>query len=146
MRNQFLEAFGVLVGDWQMTLSDAWFLDPPDTVVEGSATVEWLTDGFIMVRCVLGGESAYDLVIGHSDAQQSYVALYHDDRGVNRLFHMTFDGTTWNLSRKDPDFHQRFLSEVHDDAIIGRWEASEDGGTSWRKDYDLTFRRTGAQR
>ena len=52
---------------------------------------------------------------------------------------MTFDGRQWTMSREDPDFQQRFIAEVERDRILGRWEASEDLGTTWRRDFDLTF-------
>ena len=54
---------------------------------------------------------------------------------------MTFDGGRWMMSRADPDFHQRFVADVENDRILGRWEASEDAGKTWRKDFDLTFER-----
>jgi hypothetical protein len=38
--------------------------------------------------------------------------------------------------------HQRFIAEVEQDRILGRWEASDDLGATWRKDFDLTFQRT----
>ena len=142
MRNEFLEKFGMLIGHWDMMLSDAWFLEPRDTEVQGAATFEWIRDAFIGMRSQLGGAPSYDLMIGYSDARQSYIALYHDERGVSRVFNMTFDGATWNLWRDDPDFYQRFIADVGGDEIAGRWEASEDQGKTWRKDYDLTFRRT----
>jgi len=47
----------------------------------------------------------------------------------------------WALVREDPDFHQRFVAHVRPDRIDGRWDASEDGGKSWRKDFDLIFER-----
>ncbi len=72
-------------------------------------------------------------MIGHSDARKSYVVFYHDERGVSRVFQMTFDGSTWKLWREDPNFYQRFIADIHADEIAGRWEASEDGGKSWRK-------------
>jgi hypothetical protein len=28
VRNKALEELGILVGDWALTVSDAWFLDP----------------------------------------------------------------------------------------------------------------------
>ena len=74
-------------------------------------------------------------------AHERYVALYYDDRGTCRVFDMTFDGREWALLREDPDFHQRFVAEVVGDRIAGRWEASEDEGRTWKKDFDLTFER-----
>jgi hypothetical protein len=147
MRNTALEKLDLLVGDWTMTISDAWFLEPPGTEVPGTTTVEWLGESFLVVRSEYGGgghvHSEMSLVIGRSDPTDAYVALYHDDRGVGRQFAMTFGGGHWTMTREDPDFHQRFIADVEADRILGRWEASEDQGKTWRKDFDLTFARTG---
>jgi len=139
MRNTALEQLNVLVGTWRLTLSNAWFLEPAGTEVHGAATVAWLGDAFLIVRCELDGELT--LAIGRSDAHDAYTVLYHDDRGVCRVFAMTFDDARWTLSRADPDFHQRFIAQVEPDRITGRWEASEDQGRTWRKDFDLVFER-----
>jgi hypothetical protein len=82
------------------------------------------------------------LVLAHNDAQGAYTALYHDERGVCRVFAMTFDDSHWILARDDPDMFQRFIADVGPDRIAGRWEASEDHGSTWRKDFDLIFERT----
>ncbi|WP_052810259.1 hypothetical protein [Streptomonospora alba] len=145
MRNPSLEKLDPLVGRWTLTLSDAWFLEPPGTEVQGWAVFEWVGDAFILMRCEIGGESGYELAIGRSDARDAYAAFYHDDRGVSRLFQMTFDEAGWTLTREDPDFHQRFLADVQEDAIEGRWEASDDEGRTWRKDFDLTLLRSSEQ-
>ncbi|MBC6458957.1 hypothetical protein [Actinomadura sp. HBU206391] len=79
-------------------------------------------------------------VIGRSDPNDVYVALYQDDSGVCRQFAMTFDGGHWTMTREDPDFHH-FIADVEKGRIHGRWEASEDEGKTWRKDFDLTFER-----
>ncbi len=85
--------------------------------------------------------TVWDLAIGRSDAHDAYTALYHDDRGTSRVFHMAFQNGCWTLLRQDPDFHQRFVGDVGPDRIAGRWEASEDEGRTWRKDFDLVFER-----
>jgi hypothetical protein len=141
MRNAALAELDALVGDWSMTMSGAWFLDTPETEVRGSATFEWLGEAFVAMRSELGGDPAWDLVFGHSDANDAYTALYHDERGVSRVFAMTFTPTEWTLGREDPDFHQRFVAERHGDRIVGRWDASEDRGGTWRKDFDLVLER-----
>jgi hypothetical protein len=46
-----------------------------------------------------------------------------------------------DLSREDPDMFQRFIADVGPDRIAGRWEACEDHGSTWRKDFDLVFQR-----
>lgn len=139
MRNPELDRLDGLVGSWKLTLADAWFLEPAGTEVHGTATVEWLDDSFLLVRSQLDG--TLDLVIGRSDAREAFTVLYHDERGVSRVFAMTLDGTRWTLSREDPDFYQRFIADIEPDRISGRWEMSEDEGRTWRKDFDLIFDR-----
>lgn len=141
MRNTGLEKLGGLVGTWTMTLSDAPFL-PAGTEVPGTSTVEWLGESFLVMRSVFeGGDNSSEMtcVFGRSDANDAYVALYHDDRGVCREFAMTFEDGRWTLLREDPDFHQRWTADVGRDRISGRWEASEDAGATWRKDFDLVY-------
>ncbi|MEV0560903.1 hypothetical protein [Dactylosporangium sp. NPDC050588] len=41
------------------------------------------------------------------------------------------------MLREDPDFHQRFVATVTPDRVAGHWDASDDGGVTWRKDFDL---------
>ena len=84
----------------------------------------------------------WDFVFGRSDPDDQLTVLSHDGRGVCRVFAMTFGAGEWRMLREDPDFHQRFVSTVEPDRIAGRWEASEDAGQTWRKDFDLTFERS----
>jgi len=144
MRNEALEQLDVLTGDWKMTMTGAWFLDSLETEHDGSATIGWLGDAFIEVRATFGMDQGdWHWVIGRSDPQERFVLLYHDERGVCRVFDMSFADGEWTLVREDPDFHQRFIANVEADRIVGRWEASEDFGTTWRKDFDLIFERRG---
>ena len=141
MRNAALAELDALVGEWTMTMSGAWFLDSLDTEVPGRATFAWIGEAFVEMRAELGEESAWHLVFGRSDAQEAYTALYHDDRGVSRVFAMTFGPAEWTMLREDPDFHQRFVGRRDGDRIEARWDASEDGGRTWRKDFDVVFER-----
>jgi hypothetical protein len=146
MRNVAMEQLDVLVGSWKTTMLNAWFLEPAGREVPGTATVDWLHDAFVVFRWTMLGEvgnatSEMVLVLGRSDARDAYAALYHDERGVCRVFTMTFDDSHWILSREDPDMFQRFIADVGVDRIAGRWEASEDQGSTWRKDFDLVFER-----
>jgi hypothetical protein len=145
MRNTEMAKLGALVGDWSMTMSDAWFLEPPGTTVPGTTTIEWFGESLLVVRSVFGGgrhvHSEMSLVLGRSDPNDQFVALYQDDRGVCRHYAMTFDGGHWTMTREDPDFHQRFIADVEKDRIFGSWQASEDAGKTWRKDYGLIFER-----
>jgi hypothetical protein len=147
MKNPALAQLDDLVGEWTLTMTGAWFLDRLDTEVPGRATFEWLGESFVAMHSELGGEPAWELVFGHSDAREAYTALYHDERGVARVFAMTFSPTEWTLTREDPDFSQRFVARREGDRIVGQWDASEDGGRSWRKDFDVIFeRRSGGSR
>src|SRR4029079_12399162 len=135
-----------LVGSWHATMRNAWFLDPPDREVAGSATIEWLGDAFVVFRWTMGGDvgpatSEMVLVLGRSDAREAYTALYHDERGVCRVFAMTFDDSQWVLSRVGRDMSHRFIAAVGPHRVVGVWEASEDHGATWRKDFDLIFER-----
>ena len=146
MRSEAMEQLDVLVGSWRTTMRNAWFLEPADREVTSATTIEWLGDAFVVFRWATGeeGGNATDetvLVLGRSDVQDTYTALYHDERGVCRVFAMTFDGSHWTLTREDPDMFQRFIADVSPDRIKGRWEASDDQGSTWRKDFDLVFDR-----
>ena len=144
MKNEALTELEGLVGAWDLTMTDAWFLESPDVEVRGEATIEWLGEAFLVLRSSLGEEhSTWDWVIGRSDANEQLTVLYHDDRGVCRVFRMTFGGGEWAMVREDPDFHQRFIATVEPNRITGRWEASEDDGGTWRKDFDIVFARRG---
>ncbi len=145
MKNEVLSRLEGLIGRWKLTLTDAVFLERPDEKVEATSTFEWISDAFIMWHWIGGDDPAQDahLVFGRSDANDRDVAIYHDGRGVCRIFEMTFGDGQWTLTREDPDFHQRFIATVEADRIEGRWEASEDAGATWRKDFDLIFERAG---
>jgi hypothetical protein len=142
--NEAMQQLDVLVGSWRATMQNAWFLEPADRVVPGAARGQWLDDAFVVFRWTMNGDvggatSEMVLVIGRSDANDAFTALYHDERGVYRAYSMTFDGPHWELSREDPDMFQRFVADVAPGRIAGRWEASEDHGSTWRKDFDLVF-------
>jgi hypothetical protein len=141
VKNPALADLEGLVGTWKLTMTDAWFLESRAIEVHGEATIDWLGEGFLQMRSELGGQPGWHFVIGRSDANEQLVLLYHDERGVNRLFQMTFGEGEWRLAREDPDFHQRFVATVEQDRIHGRWDASEDAGQTWRKDFDLIFER-----
>jgi len=146
MRSEAMDRLDVLVGSWRATLQNAWFLEPDDLKVPGQATAEWISDAFVVFRWTITGDvgpatSEMVLVLGRSDPRDAYTALYHDERGVCRVFAMDFDGSQWTLNREDPDLFQRFVADIEPDRITGRWEASDDRGSTWRKDFDLIFER-----
>ena len=145
-RNEALQRVAdVLVGSWTLTMTNAWFWDNPAAVVEGSATVEWLDDAFLIMRWFFGEEAESVWLLSRSDARDSFITLSYDERGVLRVWDMTWTGAggAWMMTRDDPDFHQRFVGTVSADGnrIDTHPDASEDNGKTWRKDFDVTFER-----
>lgn len=141
-RNAELERVAeIFVGVWSLSVTNQWWLDDPATVTSGTATCGWLGDSFIRLEAEFDGKPTWDFVFGRNDARDQFVALYHDDRGVLRVFELTLDDGGWAMSRTDPDFHQRIVGRVDGDRIVGHADASEDQGSTWRKDFDLIFQR-----
>jgi hypothetical protein len=141
MTNSRQSELDSLIGSWDWTLSNAWFLESLETTVVGTATFEWVDDAFVLWRFKLASSDVPDTVcvIGYSSPTDRFELFYHDNRGVSRIFAMTFAGNHWTLLRQDPDFYQRFTAQVNGDTMTAVWEASEDMGKTWRKDYDLVF-------
>jgi hypothetical protein len=140
-KNEALQELDVLVGDWKLTMTNSWFLESLDIEIHGSAKFEWLGDAFLVMRSEMGGAPAWDFVFGRNDSREQLVCLYHDERGVCRVFDTTFGDGRWTMLREDPDFHQRFVGTVQPDRIESWAEASEDFGKTWRKDLQLIFER-----
>ena len=138
-----LKELDVLIGNWDWTLSNAWFLDSLETKQAGTASFEWVESAFVLWRFKLGTNDVPESVtmIGYSSPTDRFEAFYYDNRGVSRIFDMRFDGKQWSMLRQDPDFYQRFTAQVNGDTIAAIWEASEDQGNTWRKDFDLLFTR-----
>lgn len=108
--------------------------------MQGNAYVEWLDDGFILMRSEVKGTPKSTSIIGRSEFKDSYEMLYYDERGISRVYEMILEGNKWTIIRRDPDFSQRFMAEISKDykAIHGVWEISKDG-MSWEHDFDLTY-------
>ena len=141
MRNFALTELDALVGEWTLTLTNAWFLDSLEVRQRGHATGRWLGEAFVELKAEMEGEQVWHFVFGRSDPGEQLIALYHDPRPTSRLFHMEFADDRWYMLREDPDFYQRFVATVAPDRIDGHWDASDDDGVSWRKDFDLIFDR-----
>ena len=122
-----------LVGDWDVTLTHAWFLESLDTEIHGTASAEWYADAFLLLhgefpgRTPEEGGSAWSMAFARNDSRDTFVALYHDDRGVSRVFDMTYDGAEWTLLREDPDFHQRIVMRLADDRLDWRGSVGRRG-------------------
>jgi hypothetical protein len=130
-----------LVGEWDVTMTHAWFLESLDAEIKGSATFEWIADGFLVMTSRWEDDSTQEFVFSRNDPRDTYLALSHDGRGIYRVFDMTSADDEWTLLREDPDFHQRIVMRIAPDRIDLRADASEDQGGTWRKDLDYIFQR-----
>jgi hypothetical protein len=90
VRNPAVEALDVLVGDWDLTLTDAWFLGSRDVRQHGRATVRWLGEAFVELAAEMDENPVWHIVFGRSDPGNQLLALYHDPRPTSRLYRMTF--------------------------------------------------------
>ena len=148
--NPALARLEPLVGHWRMELYRAALLPTPDARVAGSVDVEWILGGAAVA--MRQGDSEHPpaavWVIGRDDAEDDYCALYADDRGVSRVYRMSFSGARWRMWRQTPEFSQRFEAQVdpNGQSISGRWEKSTDQGVTWQHDFNIDYVRDGASR
>jgi hypothetical protein len=150
-RTAALRRLDVLVGHWEtVPIIDGMPMAHSHTVFE------WVEDGAFLRQTADLDEPPTDPVwvqnspfpttalIGLDDSDGVFTMLYSDARDVFRVYRMTLADGVWRQWREAPGFHQRFTGTITGDgtAIDAVWENSPDGET-WRKDFDLTFRRTG---
>ena len=94
-------------------------------------TFEWIGQGAALVmRMGYAAAPAATWIIGRDDSELGYHVLYADDRGVSRVYRMSFGDGTWRMWRDTPEFSQRFDAEVSAGRaeINGSWQKSVDGG------------------
>jgi hypothetical protein len=134
-----------LIGEWSMELA----IPGAAPVGSGSAVFEWILGGrFVVQRTSSPDPNAPDgFMVISADQPAGYTQHYFDDRGVVRVYEMTFADGEWTLLRERPDFSpldfsQRFVGTFSKDGhtIEGRWEQRSDDG-DWRLDFGLTYRR-----
>jgi len=125
-----------LVGEWRLDVP-AFALPAGATA---RATFEWALHGaFLLERDEVTVDEAPDGLKVIAATDDGYTLHHFDQRGVVRLYAMTFDGSEWTLERHTADFsplpfHQRWTATVEPEEIAGRWERSADG-----RDWDLYF-------
>lgn len=149
-----LDELELLIGDWSLAVaaSESFPDVPPveEQLASKAATVsyEWMEGREFVVQRWTAPDPGPDglAVIGPDPDGDGYLQHYFDQRGVARIYKMTFDGSTWKLWRDEADFspldfRQRFTGTFSDDGdrIEGTWEINEDG--DWAKDFDLIYAR-----
>ena len=148
-RTTGLEALEPLLGEWEIEASVE-----AKPMARGRTTFQWMEGRAFLIQhadAEATGDEWRDsspfpvtTVIGVDDSSGEVVMLYADAREVFRIYRMSLGGRTWKVWRDDPGFYQRFIGELSDDGrtIDGRWEQSPDG-SSWTRDFDMTYRRAG---
>jgi hypothetical protein len=145
------ERLAPLIGAWSMALvmpGEEVPRELPD--VGARVTFEWMGDkAFVVERWRVPIPEAPDglAVIGWDEGRRTFLQHYFDERGVARVYEMSFEAGVWKLVRSKPDFSpfdfsQRYRGTVSGDGsrIDGTWEIAEDHKT-WKKDFDLIYSR-----
>jgi len=145
-RHAALDAFGVVVGEWEMTAE----FPGMDPVGGATATFEWMEGGMLLVqRWQVPIPEAPDgiAVYGYDEGRGSVLQHYFDTRGVVRLYEASIEGGTWTLERRTGDFSplefgQRFIGKIAGDGttIEGTWQIADDNET-FEKDFEMTYRK-----
>ncbi len=142
--NPVLAGPAVLVGDWNMELSNASFLPNPTEPVKGHVSFEWLENGaFLVMRMGERTSRPWAIwLISRDETHPNYQVLYYDDRQVSRIYEMSFANGVWKMWREAPDFWQRYEGQVSADGntITAQWEKSNDG-VQWEHDFDIRYTR-----
>jgi hypothetical protein len=141
--NPALQPLEVLVGEWEMELSNSSFLPHPSDTVKGRVSFEWVQDGaFLLLR--MGDKPAGPpdalWLIGRDESAPTYTVLYYDARHVSRVYAMSFSERVWKMWREAPGFWQRYEGTLSQDGktITAHWDKSRDG-TAWEHDFDITY-------
>jgi hypothetical protein len=137
MADSVLVPLGALVGEWELQVPQA-----PGS--SGRAVFEWLEGGAYLLQRSYAPDPAPDStwIIGADDAGDSCTALYHDERGVSRVYRTSLADGVWRVWREAPGFSQRFTGALSEDGatIRGAWELSRDDST-WEHDFELVYTR-----
>src|SRR6516164_1387763 len=91
--NPVLEDLNVLIGAWDVELSNAQFLPDPTATVHLSTSFEWIEEGDCLVMRQgnkAAGPPYATWLVGRDEARGEYVVLYCDDRRVSRVYTMRF--------------------------------------------------------
>jgi hypothetical protein len=143
--NPALAPIQVLIGEWDMEMSNTSFLPNPSDTARGHVTFEWVQGGaFLMMR--MGGKPADSQhalwLVGRDESSADYKVFYYDTRRVSRIYEMSWTAGVWKMWRQAPGFWQRFEGKFSKDLnrINAYWEKSTDG-SDWEHDFDQTFTR-----
>ena len=141
--NLALDELKPFIGEWDIEITSMSFREDLSAVERGHSSFAWLEGGAFLIQHSEISASDFPrsvAVMGPDEEAGTYRMLYHDSRGVSRIYRMTFSGGIWTLWRDFPGFSQRFHGTFAEDGkiITARWERSSDG-SNWERDFDLTY-------
>ena len=135
-----MHALQPLVGEWT--------IEVPFASGHGTLSFQWLKgEQFLIQQWTVPVPEAPDGIAIIGPDGDAYVQHYLDSRGVQRIYGLTLEDRVlrlWRDAASADDFSQRYSGTISDEGsrIDGVWEIAEDGVT-WRKDFDITYRRVG---
>jgi len=145
--NPALKSLELLVGHWEMEITNAAYLPDPSTKASGQVTFKWIEDGAYLLMRQGGKKSGSSFALwtiqrDESAKENEYVVFYYDDRRVSRIYQMSFGQNEWKIWREAAGFYQRFKGLISQDGetIRATWENSPDG-KNWKHDFDITYTR-----
>jgi hypothetical protein len=103
--NPALPSLKSLVGDWEMTLSNASSLPDPSATVRSRVGFAWAHGGAFLVLSMGDkphGTPAATWLISRDEAVATYTVLYYDARRVSRVYAMSYQDRVWKLWRESP--------------------------------------------
>ena len=124
---QALRKLEPLIGEWSMEATSASGEPWPGG---GRMVFEWHDSGAHLVQrgTVDHPEAPNNIsIIGCDAANETYVQLYSDARGVCRIYEMSIDDKEWKLWRNGEPFSQRFIgtfSAATDPSVKRAWTAT----------------------
>ncbi len=139
--NPALKNMDVLVGEWELQGNHPRIPEP----VRGRATFEWIEAGAYLLWQTYFEQPLPPnavAVISRDDSTGSCSVLYFDERGVSRIYEMSFEDGVWKTWRNAKGFLQRTTGKISDDrnTITVHGELSNDG-SNWEQDLDLVYTR-----
>lgn len=133
-----MHALQPLVGEWT--------IEVPFAPSRGTLSFQWLKgEEFLVQQWTVPVEEAPDGIAIIGADGDAFIQHYFDSRGVHRTYGLSLEGGVlrlWRDALSAEDFSQRYSGTISGDGtrIDGAWEIAEDGVT-WRKDFDITYRR-----
>ena len=147
-----MKDFELLIGEWKV-VGEIPGMEPPMRIA-GQATFERLGEFVVYSSSAELAEVPDSIsIIGGAPAGEPQPMHYFDSRGVERLYLMALQGSTWRIWRapgedwngpQGPGFNQRFVGEISADgtSIAARWERGMgEAGDQWELDFPIAYSR-----